>query len=110
MNDLTIGDRVYLFEKFNEMEVFFQDKINFSMNLKNRKRNFSFRLFDETVDECTRAEIQILRVYINDQATNMYIKVFYQMKNGKEDRRVRLVSLNIKQRIILENEYREIVV
>ena len=108
MNDLTIGDRIYLFEKFNEMEVPFQDKISFLLNFKNRKRKFSFKLFDETIDEYTKAEIQILRVYINDQATNMYIKVFYRIKNGKEDRKIRLVNLDIRQRIVLENEYKEI--
>lgn len=38
----------------------------------------------------------------------MYIKVFYRIKNGKEDRRIRLVNLDIRQRIVLENEYKEI--
>lgn len=47
MNELSIRDRVYLFEKFKEIEAFFQDKFSFSLNFKNRKRKFLFKLFDE---------------------------------------------------------------
>ena len=108
MNDLTIEDRVYLFEKFKEIELLFQDKFSFSLSFKNRKRNFSFRLFEETGNELTGMVVQILRVYIDNQATNMYIKVVGGFIDYKPFRRISLVSLDIKQKIILEKEYREI--
>lgn len=108
MNNLTIGDRVYLFEKFKEIKVPFQDKISFSLSFKNRKRKFSFKLFDETVYEYPFTEVQILRVYIDDKATNLYIKVSYWVKEERNIRRVRLVNLDIKQRIVLDKEYKEI--
>ena len=38
----------------------------------------------------------------------MYIKVLYGFIKDKPFRRVRLVSLDIKQRIMLEKEYKEI--
>ena len=108
MNELCIRDRVYLFEKFKEIEAFFQDKFSFSLNFKNRKRKFLFKLFDEKGDKYTSIVMQILRVYIDDQATDMYIKVLYGFIKDKPFRRVRLVSLDIKQRIMLEKEYKEI--
>ena len=108
MNELSIRDRVYLFEKFKEIEALFQDKFSFSLNFKNRKRKFLFKLFDEKGDEYTSIVMQILRVYIDDQATDMYIKVLNGFIKDKPFRRVRLVSLDIKQRIMLENEYKEI--
>ena len=108
MNELSIRDRVYLFEKFKEIEAFFRDKFSFSLNFKNRKRKFLFKLFDEKGDKYTSIVMQILRVYIDDQATDMYIKVLYGFIKDKPFRRVRLVSLDIKQRIMLEKEYKEI--
>ena len=109
MDELNIEDRKYLFKKFKEIKIPFQDKTGCFFEFK-KMREFHLKLFDEMVNEHLFAEVQILRIYTDDHATNMYIKVGYYNKEERHIKKVTLVNLDIKQRIVLDKEYRELVV
>lgn len=107
MDELSIEDRKYLFKKFKEIKIPFQDKTGCFFEFKEKMRKFHLKLFDKRV-EYWFAEVQILRVYIDNKATNMYIKVGYYTKQERHIKKVTLVNLDIKQRIVLDKEYKEI--
>lgn len=108
MDELSIEDRKYLFKKFKEIKIPFQDKTGCFFEFKEKMRKFHLKLFDETVNENMFAEVQILRIYIDDHATNMYIKVGYYSKRERHIKKVTLVNLDIKQKIVIDKIYKEI--
>lgn len=108
MDELSIEDRKYLFKKFKEIKIPFQDKTACFFEFKEKMRKFHLKLFDEMMNEHLFAEVQILRIYIDDHATNMYIKVGYYAKEERYIKKVVLVDLDIKQRIVIDKEYKEI--
>lgn len=107
MDELSIEDRKYLFKKFKEIKIPFQDKTGCFFEFKEKMRKFHLKLFDETVNENMFAEVQILRIYIDDHATNMYIKVGYYSKRERHIKKVTLVNLDIKQKIVIDKIYKE---
>ena len=72
MDELSIEDRKYLFKKFKEIKIPFQDKTGCFFEFKEKMRKFHLKLFDKKA-EYWFPEVQILRIYIDDHATNMYI-------------------------------------
>lgn len=108
MDELSIENRKYLFKKFKEIKIHFQDKTGCFFEFKEKMREFHLKSFDEMANKHLFAEVQILRVYIDNKATNMYIKVGYYAKEERHIKKVTLVNLDIKQRIMLEKEYKEI--
>ena len=108
MDELSIEDRKYLFKKFKEIKIPFQDKTGCFFEFKEKMKKFHLKLFDETVNENMFAEVQILRIYIDDHATNMYIKVGYYSKRERHIKKVTLVNLDIKQKIVIDKIYKEI--
>ena len=108
MDELSIEDRKYLFKKFKEIKIPFQDKTGCFFEFKEKMRKFHLKLFDKTENEYLFAEVQILRIYIDDHATNMYIKVGYYAKSERHIQKVTLVDLDIKQRIVIDKIYKKI--
>lgn len=107
MDELSIEDRKYLFKKFKEIKIPFQDKTDCFFEFKEKMRKFRLKLFDKKA-EYWFPEVQILRIYIDDHATNMYIKVGYYSKRERHIKRVTLVDLDIKQKIVIDKIYKEI--
>lgn len=107
MDELSIEDRKYLFKKFKEIKIPFQDKTDCFFEFKEKMRKFRLKLFDKKA-EYWFPEVQILRIYIDDHATNMYIKVGYYYKRERHIKRVTLVDLDIKQKIVIDKIYKEI--
>lgn len=108
MDELSIEDRKYLFKKFKEINIPFQDKTGCFFEFKEKMRKFHLKLFDKMENEYLFAEVQILRIYIDDHATNMYIKVGYYAKRERNIQKVTLVDLDIKQRIVTDKIYKKI--
>lgn len=107
MDELSIEDRKYLFKKFKEIKIPFQDKTDCFFEFKEKMRKSHLKLFDKKA-EYWFPEVQILRIYIDDHATNMYIKVGYYSKRERHIKRVTLVDLDIKQKIVIDKIYKEI--
>lgn len=107
MDELSIEDRKYLFKKFKEIKIPFQDKTGCFFEFKEKMRKFHLKLFDKKA-EYWFPEVQILRIYIDDHATNMYIRVGYYSKRERHIKKVTLVDLDIKQKIVIDKIYKEI--